>query len=460
MERLYFNKINGEWMPRMLPLIPAEVIKTEVKWAVDKIRCRRPRVEREPWENFPRYYTGPKRVRYEQAVQSLIADPFDLRKDSKVDTFIKFEKALKETSPRLIQPRSFRFNVVIGVYLKQLEKRVFTRINRCFGGEVVMSGYNAAQVGGYVRAMWDRVDNPVTFDFDVSRFDQKCSAIVQSAIEHEVYCSFYGESEAWDLRELLEAQLHTRGSARCADGRVVYSVHGCRMSGDMQTKMGNTLLVCVLVMSWLRRKKVDLRKIGFVDVGDDGQLIVPGGLVDHIRDGFQEYFRIFGFDVKVGPVSRLFSQIKFCQSHPMRIENEYRMVRSLDALRKDTAFLRSCTPSEYDGWLHSMGVAGRLLSSGVPVYHAWYSSFPVTSNFTALDPESGIARLSRGLIVGDGCITDEARCDFYDAFGITPDEQIAAEKYLASIRMPRWGEILTRDLFGIPSWLAAAGSPL
>jgi hypothetical protein len=50
-----------------------------------------------------------------------------------------------------------------------------------------------------------------------------------------------------ELAELLKWQLQNKGFARTIDGLIKYSVEGCRMSGDMNTALGNCTIMCALV---------------------------------------------------------------------------------------------------------------------------------------------------------------------------------------------------------------------
>jgi len=65
-------------------------------------------------------YRGPKRRVYEQAMLSLEVDPLDVR-DSRLTSFVKLEKQDVGKAPRVINPRSPRYNLELGRYLKLAE---------------------------------------------------------------------------------------------------------------------------------------------------------------------------------------------------------------------------------------------------------------------------------------------------------------------------------------------------
>lgn len=189
-------------------------------------------------EDFPLLYNGRKRMVYQKAVDSLVSRRLTVA-DSFVSTFIKAEKVnldkKGDPAPRVIQPRSPRFNVEVGRYLKKFEKSLFIAFAKVFGYPVVLKGMNVQQVGGWMHKHWTSFKRPVAVGLDASRFDQHVS---RAALEweHSIYNAFFKSKE---LRQLLRMQLRNRGVARCEGKRVDYVVDGCRMSGDVNTGLGD-----------------------------------------------------------------------------------------------------------------------------------------------------------------------------------------------------------------------------
>ena len=73
-------------------------------------------------------YVGRKRGIYERAYTSLMVRAIGVR-DAWVNTFVKAEKVnfdkKTDPAPRVIQPRSPRYNLEVGRYLKLYEKELF-----------------------------------------------------------------------------------------------------------------------------------------------------------------------------------------------------------------------------------------------------------------------------------------------------------------------------------------------
>ncbi len=112
-----------------------------------------------PWtdEEFLSTYEGRRRTIYEAAIASLATRPVN-RRDAYSSAFLKAEKIpfymKPDPAPRLIHPRSPRYNAAVGVYIKKIEHRVYDAVNRVWRGHAptILKGYNAAQVGAYMAA--------------------------------------------------------------------------------------------------------------------------------------------------------------------------------------------------------------------------------------------------------------------------------------------------------------------
>jgi hypothetical protein len=124
-----------------------------------------------------------------------------------------------DPAPRVIQPRSARYNVEVGRFLKDLEHRIYSSIAELCGGPTVMKGYNAAQVAKHIRGMWGTVTRPVAVGLDASRFDQHVS---KQALrwEHDVYTRCFRGCDRKELHRLLQWQLVNSGHSRTKDGYV------------------------------------------------------------------------------------------------------------------------------------------------------------------------------------------------------------------------------------------------
>jgi hypothetical protein len=387
-------------------------------------------------EQFPTLYRGRKRTIYEAAVESLRQKPVQ-RRDSSSKSFlkaekIKFTKAKPDPPPRLIHPRHPRYNVEVGKFLRPLEHKIYTGIKRIWEDVTVSKGLNSAQVGKLIKSKWDKFRKPCAIGLDASRFDQHVSK--QALVwEHSVYNSVYRDPE---LLKLLSWQLGTRCYGRARDGTVKYEIEGMRMSGDMNTALGNCLIMCALVWAYCEEIGV---KSKLINNGDDCVVFLEQRDAVTFRASLGQWFMDMGFSMKVEDTVYDVEKVEFCQCRPVWTEDQgYIMVRNVkDCLSKDcTCIIDISTAGGFLKWAYSIGECGLSLAGGIPVLDQFYRALmrsgrkggKVTSH-----PywESGMTYLAKGMDRKLSRITARTRHSFYLAFGVTPDEQIMAENYFS-----------------------------
>jgi len=378
-------------------------------------------------DEYPGLYTGRKRGVYERALESLKVRAINKR-DAWVSTFVKAEKvnfdSKGDPAPRVIQPRSPRYNLEVGRYLKLFEKELCAGFQRVWGYPVVLKGLNAQRVGGWLARHWAEFRNPVAVGLDASRFDQHVS-VEALRFEHSVYNAVFGCKE---LRRLLSWQLSNHGVARVEGKRVDYEVDGRRMSGDINTGMGNCLLMSCMVIAYCESIGIKFR---LANNGDDCVVFIERGDLPKL-DGIDQWMLDFGFKLTREQPVYVLEHVEFCQARPVRCANGWRMVRDPRvAMSKDCVSLLSWdTDAAFRQWCSAIGSCGASLTAGVPVWSAWYDRL-VRLGRGASDGvvervwDSGLGYMSRGV---EACeVTDETRYSFYLAFGILPDHQAALE---------------------------------
>lgn len=378
-------------------------------------------------QEFVDSYTGKQRTVYERAKQSLEVLALS-RKDACLKTFVKAEKinvTLKpDPAPRVIQPRDPRYNVEVGTFLKPLEPRLMKAIDRLFGEKTAIKGYTVEQVGHIMHTKAKRYNNPAFVGLDASRFDQHCS---RDALEweHSVYHQIFHSHE---LKEMLEWQILNHGRAYLKDGFVSYKVDGCRMSGDMNTSMGNYLIMSCLVYQYLKDEGINA---SLANCGDDCVLFLEKADLPKLKS-LPEWFVRMGYTMKVEkPVFEL-EQIEFCQQHPVLTSRGYVMVRRPDvALTKDVCVVRGgMTYPRLQKWLYAQHDGGLALAGDVPVLGAFYRQFPVGDKGEEKSEYDDAHKFKAGEQYGT--IVPATRFSFWLAFGLTPDEQVAIESDLVN----------------------------
>lgn len=389
-----------------------------------------------PWklQQFAEHYVGHKRLIYERAADSLTRKPIRI-KDSYITAFVKAEKINRsrkpDPAPRIIQPRSPRYNVAVGVYIKPIEKIVYKNIAKVFGSPTVAKGMNAIEVGKLIHNKWMTFKEPIAIGLDASRFDQHCGPEILKW-EHSVYRMFYPGDK--HFARLLRWQLYNKGRAWCYDGRLEYSVKGCRMSGDMNTGLGNCLIMCALVWSYFRtRCHVEL-----INNGDDCVVIMEKQHFNHMKS-LPKWFKEMGYTMKVEPKVDIIEEIEFCQCKPVFDGDQYVMVRKPDAaLSKDLISMKNLgTIGAWKYQCQAISDCGLAAYGNMPVYWQFYNTLNVggrkRKGFWL--PTNGLEWMSDGLKVPNREPTTECRVSFWRAFGMTPQLQVRLEEMYKNFKV-------------------------
>jgi len=427
---------------------------------------------------FLNCYTGRKRTLYEIACDSLVLRGLQT-KDAITKFFLKCEtKAYTLLKPdavdRVISPRGPRYGFSVGVFLKPMEHVIFKAMQKAYsqsGLPVVIKGYNALKSGRILALKWARFVDPVCILFDAERFDQHTSydALVW---EHSVYMSLCPPADRAELKRLLDMQLRNFGVAYLPDGVIKYKLEGVRMSGDMNTSLGNCLIMTTLVYDFLVKRGISKYEIH--NNGDDCLIIVERDQAPIIQDHLFDHVLRFGYTLVVEQAVEVFEQIDFCQTHPVWTPDGYVMVRSPEkATAKDCmTTLDLSTSLKARQYCRAIGDCGAALSSGIPVMQEYYQALRrnararwseiVTEvwqymtrimrrrttlkkvgnrilglsgmvNSTSWD--RGMTRLSKGMTARYVEIHPRTRHSFALAFGIEPCRQLQLESAYAQLTL-------------------------
>jgi len=431
LERMYFCKVGSDYLSPPQPAV-AHIFRTLSKFRSRLLRYLGRGSTPVSTESFVLMYQGRKRKIYEAAETN-----FHLygvtRKDAQSIMFVKLEKVNPTKAPRCIQPRTPLYNLALGVYLKPIEHRVYAKIQQVFKSEtpVVFKGLNVEGMASAMRGKWEKFSQPVAVGLDATKFDMHVSTSMLKW-EHSIYVEMFGGSK--ELSKLLSWQINNVGKGYAHDGKLDYKVQGRRFSGDMNTAMGNCLIMCAMIYSWSVERGT---AIELANNGDDCIVIMEQRDLPLWEEGLQEWFLHLGFRMVVEQPVYTFEHIEFCQMHPVLCGEEYRMVRNFSSAReKDSMCLLNLRcESDWRKWMGAVGECGLALCSGVPVFQAYYqymANHGLQSKMNeAVVMQSGMLHMSFGLESKVSPVLDSTRYSFYKAFDITPDEQLALEKYYA-----------------------------
>jgi hypothetical protein len=369
---------------------------------------------------------------YERARSDLLDNPRSLRDLAQLAFFTKWESTVhaeKVQVPRIVSPRDFGFNYLLGRYMRPIEHKVFVGLSSLFGSScVVAKGLTLEEKGQLIA---DKMEGRVAVGLDASRFDQTIGRTLLTA-EHSLYNSLFPGDNL--LPSLLRCQLENRGRSICRDGMVHADIGAMRCSGDQNTSLGNCVISCLLAKLYL-----DENGIAGADIlndGDDLILFVPAISLPKLSN-LSQWYSAWGLRMKIEQPAFSPEEVEFCQARPVWTERGYVLVRNPSkALNTDYAGGDKVARwVDYLVHLRSVGLCGLALAAGIPIYQSFYN-FGIRNGKTGKHAEQlgGIGyqaklqwragRLSRSVPIDTA-----SRESFSRAFGISAADQLAIEEW-------------------------------
>jgi hypothetical protein len=411
-------------------------------------------------DQFVQTYSGPKRTRYANAVLSLQDEPL-IRRDGYVSAFVKAEKmdpgAKTNPDPRMIQSRSARYNVVVGKWLKAIEKKFYT-ITSPMGSRMVAKGLNNEERGELLDDKMQNFGSPVVYSIDGSRWDKHIECRVLD-VEHSVYKKMVKDPE---FNRALSWQRTNK--VRTAMG-VKYRTKGKRMSGDVNTSLGNCLLMCLMVKAAMQR--LGILKWDCLDDGDDCLIIVETAEEWKLRRLGEVYLE-FGQEIKLENRATHIEDVKFCQSQCIRVNGKWRFIREWRrCLSGDSSGVKFWgDPNIAPHMAYTIGCANLALYPGVPVLQEHGLALKRIGSGTLrvdLAAQTDAARRF-GRDIGANWtevlqsaaavpISSESRMDFERAFGLSVDDQLRVESKLRDWRLDSWEPVKYTEFEREAGWV-------
>lgn len=454
-ERLWFVKIKGKLQKPPRPSCDTSEFATLVPKS-DKFFSARGYNYVTLWsgDQVVRSYTGSKRLLYAKAQEWTSLNEVT-RSEATLRSFGKYEKVVWDSDQkdyddvvmRLIQPRSPNYCFELAKFIKPLEPLLINQINGMFNPtlkhlKTVLKGMNTHAVAEIVVEKWNHIgEDVVCVMLDAKRFDQHVS---EHALrwEHEIYLRYTPPHLRSRLRYLLDMQIENYGRATAIDGSFKYKVKGGRMSGDMNTSLGNTLIMCSLIKDYMAHCCIS--NFQLVNNGDDSGVMIRLKDLDKFLDELSSWFVKRGITMSMDGIAYDVSEISFCQCSPVLTSNGWNMVRNVyRCLAKDPVSLKSIVSrKEFAGFLYSVGCGGMSLNYGVPVLQSYYNCF-VKNALRLGYSETQLDRTKNKFYDPDlqyklyGKVDSKrrnpeislnARSSFDRAFGMSPREQRRLEK--------------------------------
>lgn len=431
-------------MNRVLGKVPLPTEDGLITMRMGALILRRalPRTHAEKLGLFAEVYSGHKRLRYLEAVEKSLMGYSKF--NAGITAFVKKEKMFPDVAkgfeiqdPRPVQFRDAIFCVQLARFLKPIEHHLYNlKIKSPMISEtrLVGKGLNQIQRGELLAEKLSHFKDPVVISLDCKRFDKHVS-YEQLQVEHSVYLHSNPDPEfARILSWQLVNKCRTRSGFR-------YKTYGKRMSGDMNTALGNCVIMMSMVIGVFTRFLSHI-KYDLFDDGDDCLVIVEREFLDLVSETLIIQFHNMGHVLKVENVAYKIEHVQWCQSHPVLMQNgKYKFVRNpIKTMAND---LVSPKLLSGNGKVHvrAVGLCELALNLGVPVLQNYALALIRNSEGAKLrldDDMSLYLRARREISNFDSRvetlepkeISFETRKSFEEAFGIPVMKQIDIEQEL------------------------------
>ena len=409
-------------------------------------------------------YSGSKRRLYERAMDSLTKTPLT-SKDMESDAFVKCEafnpeadyQGKENPDPRIIQARNPRYVIELGRHLRPIEHKLWRQNIRDrpnMTGRIFGKGLSLIQRAKLVVKKFNSIKNCAVVGIDVSRFDRSVS-LGHLLAEHDFYMMCNNDGV---LAELLPTQLYNRCRTRLG---IRYKTKGKRLSGDVNTALGNCVLMYFACSYALRFEPIyDI----LID-GDDTLVFIPEARLAEVQLSLTQSMAELGHVIRVDSVATEIPEILWCRTRPVRTDLGWNLVRdpraviarSLSGIRFKTSFRRVCV------LMDAIGQGLLALNRGVPILQAYAMALIRNARKHAADiprrkrgVETRNSRrrkaMNRALFPHDSLmywydmhcrvhgtrlnefapVGDTARVTMYHAWGIDPSTQCDLERKFAS----------------------------
>lgn len=425
-ERVRGTIIDGVWQPTMLPVPGA--------WQRQSLRSIRGKVLRRMLKNalpisreeFACLYRGPKSKVYRRAATRLDERGGIQRKDANIRAFLKAEKWRERKACRLISPASPEYIMELGRFLQPIEHSMYRSFELAVHYPIIMKGRTQEQRAAVIAEHWGSFDEPVAVGLDASKFDQHTS-VDALRYEHSFYLGTYANDG--DLARLLDWQLRRKVTFCGEDGVMQWLAEGGRMSGDINTALGNCIISASLLVSYAQEIGVRIKCV--VD-GDDCVAFMERRDLERFLEGVPGFYQELGYRMVVEAPAYELNKVEFCQSRMVFVGDRWLLVRNpLKAIAQDHCWIEKGGLT-WDQVLGATGLGGLALYGDVPILCSYYS---MLARACPAPPERALDRTSwlRHVVtmtearrVEPSAVT---RASFERSFGIPPNMQEFLERW-------------------------------
>lgn len=289
-----------------------------------------------------------------------------------IKPFTKVEKltTTKYKAPRMIQARDISFNIEYGRFIKPLEQ-LLTK-NHKYRYNFGKGNYD--EIAKRIKLLKSRY-NYYT-ELDHTSFDAHVT-VEMLKLTHVFYRACYYHNG--ELRRLSMKTLNNSCKTRWGEK---YKVKGTRMSGDVDTSLGNSLINYAILKECLSRLKID----GDVIVNGDDSILFTN---QAIGGGFSELLKKFNMESKISKTSTNIHKIEFCRTkYVIRSDGTPTMMMDPQRIVEIFGMTRN-VQTDRVGYLNEVAICNAHINKNTPIGLVWADAFQITMggdhNFRHID---------------------------------------------------------------------------
>lgn len=395
-----------------------------------------------PWSlsKASSYLESKHGLNYKRARESFAVEPLS-SKDSHIKMFIKKDKwTLADgqgvKSPRAIQYRGPRFNIVACQYFGPIEETLMQneRDEKYKPGTRFRTtkGLTSYEKGRLISSVWDSFKCPAAIHLDHSKFDAHETEFA-IRMEHEIYRMIYTKDGRRKLGWIRKSQISNRGRGSFG---TKYKMKGRRVSGDVNTSLGNS------IVNWLAMDSVVPEGVVIIVEGDDTILIGERYIIDALYKTLYHDLLEAGFEVE-HHIAYCLEDIEYCSARMIEMmPGIYTLMRKPhQAIPKDCYTINVIPPQKVPERKRAMALSAMYSYAGHPIMYEWarcmmsWSESGCLTRF-AFDDEHIKQKVALSRDVDLFEVPDLARDSFYVLSDIPPSRQIEMERQLRALRGP------------------------
>jgi hypothetical protein len=355
------------------------------------------------------------------------------RTDSFVTLFCKDDLEMGEPSkaPRAIQFRNPVFALEQARFTKPIEEWFYKLRDEY--DTLIVGKSDPFTIANTIIDKSKNFEDPVFLLLDASKFD---TCVSRPWLEYcrDFYLTLFSKKYHRKIKHLWNQTLINRGFTGKG---VQFKTTATRMSGDMDTGLGNSIIMWTMLTQFLRVCKV---KGSILVNGDDSVVVISRKDLHKVRD--MSFFKSLGFNMKF-EVAMTINEVEFCQSRPLETDYGMTMARNPIRVMGRTSYRTKRVGKQlHRAFINTLGLCERAASWGVPIASQMATAMIETAKTEKrifLNPwlESHYAAMNKWWKVGPPTISLSTRINFEIVWGISVPEQLRIEKSISVSLAPK-----------------------